>query len=488
MDAQADVDCDDAVLAMARPTSAELGLAPWDAMQDLDSLPARIAFLNQLHSQVCTNSTGSSGPGHAGSPRVAIFTVWNGNRWGLRRSLLPWMQWHMQQGVCRYYVLYEGRDRTALAMMGNITALRPMLVTAPLAPLNESKAYKAWAVTDEWGRQIGNHQLMAKQDYGLNRAFAWARAEGQQWLAHIDVDELIYPGTTLQGDLSAVPPWVAWVKLYNHEAVVESADVTNKYEEVTLFKTAGDLLTNGTEHLQWPFRLGTHGSHYLLYVNGKAMGRVDRGPLISWGPHDMVGDRNDTWKHPVHNPEGKVVMGVSGASLLHLTSTSWPDLLGKARSACPPSYRLAAMAGNKTKLQDCIIMTFDQEAYTAAARGEREAAAFWLTNCLLAEGAVRISDSWQPGPPHPPKCKVFRNVSLAIRLQLRAGILLRATAPQQEGAEAEEVKEAEEVEAEEAEEEEEEAEEGDAGEAEEGEQAGRQEEGDRDKEDAKQVT
>ena len=36
--------------------------------------------------------------------KVAAFTVWNGNLWGLRRSLLPWMQYHTQLGVCKFYV------------------------------------------------------------------------------------------------------------------------------------------------------------------------------------------------------------------------------------------------------------------------------------------------------------------------------------------------------------------------------------------------
>lgn len=62
--------------------------------------------------QVCFNiSTRSSVRGEqpdevsSGSlPHIAAFTVWNGNLWGLRRTLLPWMQWSTHLGVCKFYV------------------------------------------------------------------------------------------------------------------------------------------------------------------------------------------------------------------------------------------------------------------------------------------------------------------------------------------------------------------------------------------------
>ncbi len=55
--------------------------------------------------QVCgVNRTG--GNGTVARLKVGAFTVWNGNTWGLRRSLLPWIQWHTQLGVCRFYVSF----------------------------------------------------------------------------------------------------------------------------------------------------------------------------------------------------------------------------------------------------------------------------------------------------------------------------------------------------------------------------------------------
>ena len=47
---------------------------------------------------------GTGGNGTIAQLKLGAFTVWNGNTWGLRRSLLPWLQWHTQLGVCRFYV------------------------------------------------------------------------------------------------------------------------------------------------------------------------------------------------------------------------------------------------------------------------------------------------------------------------------------------------------------------------------------------------
>ncbi|KAG2421983.1 hypothetical protein HYH02_015556, partial [Chlamydomonas schloesseri] len=125
--------------------------------EELESLPTRIAFLNQLTEQVCTNRSSRPGPG--ASLRVAAYTVWMGDTWGLRRALLPWLQWHTQLG----------------------------------------------GVPNFAGRQ----------------AVALAQAEGQHWLAHIDADELLLPATTLQGDLDAVPEHYACIRMLNHESLVE---------------------------------------------------------------------------------------------------------------------------------------------------------------------------------------------------------------------------------------------------------------------------
>eukprot|EP00198_Chlamydomonas_reinhardtii_P002819 XP_001692155.1 predicted protein [Chlamydomonas reinhardtii] len=205
------VDCNEAVKKQALPTSAALGLAPWDLMHELETIPARIKFLNDLYRDVCTNASGVPGPG-------------------------------MQ-------VAFQGRDEATY---------RALLQLAPLLDM----AWLEHAARDDWGRRPGNWRLMSKQGYCGNIAFERARRDGMNWMAHIDADELLIPSVSLAAELAAAPAWAGYLKMHNHEAVIESFEVVNKYEEVTLFKTHDQTLPNRTSDIQWRFRLGTYGTFY----------------------------------------------------------------------------------------------------------------------------------------------------------------------------------------------------------------------------------
>ncbi len=40
--------------------------------------------------------------------RVAHYSMWGGDVWGLRRTVLPALQWHLHAGICRFYVSAGG--------------------------------------------------------------------------------------------------------------------------------------------------------------------------------------------------------------------------------------------------------------------------------------------------------------------------------------------------------------------------------------------
>ncbi|KAG2500357.1 hypothetical protein HYH03_001931 [Edaphochlamys debaryana] len=426
MDSQPLVNCSDAARNQARPTSAELGLAPWDPMQEIESLPARVAFLNYLTKQVCGNGTGAPGPGT--TLRVSAFTVWAGNLWGLRRTLMPWLQYHTQLGVCRYYVAYQGRDLPTLKALRSIHSVRLILVSRPFASERLRKRYQAYERNHTWGHLPGNYKLMIKQDFCGDLALRYAHAERQQWMAHIDPDEMMLPATTLQADLASAPPWAAQVRLNNHEALIESFDVVNKYEEVTLFKTHDSTIANRTGDLQWRLRLGTYDSYYQVYYNGKAVARTDRGFLHPWGPHEFWGKAFPTFKDPVHNPEGESKMVDSRMTLLHLSYASWRDLLAKAHSSCPPEAARAARGGNHTWVEQCFVLEFDRLAFLAAVEGERSAQDFWTINSLFSEHAMR-KDSEDDDDPV--QCRVYHDIERLKELLVRDRLLLRVTQVQQ---------------------------------------------------------
>ncbi|GLI65059.1 hypothetical protein VaNZ11_008485 [Volvox africanus] len=417
---QPNVDCNKALRNQSLPTSADLGLAPWDSMRDLETIPARIAFLNELTKEVCSNASGRVGAGI--HPRVAAFTVWNGNMWGLRRSLLPWMQWSTQLGVCRFYVAYQGRDKQTLRSLEQIRSVSLILISPPFAPTEEVRSWRVHASQNEWAQKPGNWRLMAKQGYCGDIALARARAEGIQWMMHIDADELLLPAVSLAADLASVPAWAAAVKMHNHEALIESFEVNNKYEEVTLFKVHDATLPAKAGDLQWRFRLGTYSAYYQVYHNGKSIVRTDRGYVHTWGPHEFLGPRNTTWADPKHNPAGDFKSVTSQTTLLHVSYASWRDLMSKARTSCPSKFHDYAREGNRTKVKDCFCLDFDLDAYMAAVAGEGAARDYWTITSLFSEGAVRKDDEM---------CKVYRDVPRLKELLIRDRLLIRVTGPQQ---------------------------------------------------------
>ncbi|KAG2487900.1 hypothetical protein HYH03_013480 [Edaphochlamys debaryana] len=341
--------------------------------------------------------------------------------WGLRRSLLPWMQYHTQIGVCRFYVAYQGSDNATLAALRRLPMVRPLLAAPPFAPVGVLREWARYTRDHEGARRPGNHRLMAMQDFCGRMACRLAAEEGMHWLAHIDVDELVLPATTLQADLDAVPTWASYIKMHNHEALVESVDVVNKYEEVTLFKT--HEATMPPKPYTFDFRTGTRESVFLLYYNGKSIVRTDQGPVRPWGPHDFMGEAHERLKHPVHNAEGKWRHDIGRTTVLHMPYTHWRELMTKANISCPrPEFREAALRLNGKKLSECLTMPVDRAAFVAAARGEAAAEAYWVTEMLLSEGAVR---GWRK------YCQVYRNVSHLKHLLVSYGLARRELGPQQ---------------------------------------------------------
>lgn len=91
-------------------------------------------------------------------------------------------------------IAYQGRDRGVLAALRQLLSVSLVLISPPFAPAAEVARWREFAAGSEWAQQPGNWLLMAKQGYCGDLALARARAEGVQWLMHIDADELLLPG------------------------------------------------------------------------------------------------------------------------------------------------------------------------------------------------------------------------------------------------------------------------------------------------------
>lgn len=134
--------------------------------------------------------------------------------WGVRREILPWLQYHTELGVTRFYVstrvpqiqpqslpsvstcnrqsspagvtcslplplpkhlasallpqlLYDGADPTAVELLSRIRHVRLMHLHEPWASAQERAAFEFYSQqAKQWAGQPGNYELMVKQGKG----------------------------------------------------------------------------------------------------------------------------------------------------------------------------------------------------------------------------------------------------------------------------------------------------------------------------------
>lgn len=78
-----------------RTSAADLGLTVSDSLDDVESVPLRIQFLNRLAADVADRGL---------EVHVAIVATVGADLRGVRKELLPWMQYHTELGVSKFYV------------------------------------------------------------------------------------------------------------------------------------------------------------------------------------------------------------------------------------------------------------------------------------------------------------------------------------------------------------------------------------------------
>ncbi|KAL4457894.1 hypothetical protein ABPG75_012759 [Micractinium tetrahymenae] len=389
----------DAAVAASRQqpaTAAGLGLAALDHLNDTASLPHRIAFLNDLHEQV-----------RDGEALLAcIAATVSADVAGVRRDLLPWLQYHTELGAGHFYLLYDGADPEAARLLSSIRHVTLLHIHAPFATAAERERF-AWYVdgaaepsTRQWAGQPGNFGLMVKQGYGLLEALRRAREDGQHWLLHLDPDELFHPGGpafSLTAELAAVPAHVPAVRFMNFEGQPEAADVTNRIEQVTLFRVHKHFISPEAHWYRQKYKLGDSAAFLMLYANGKSAVRVDAPGVHHLGPHFFSGTASPRWQTST-NPRGDWQDIVSDRSvILHYAYSYEQDVVAKAHRSCPDAYLEAARRGDRAKVKECFVIDFDADAYMAAAAGPAAARDFFLERMVLGKGSrVRCGDPHRP--------------------------------------------------------------------------------------------
>ena len=216
----------------ARPDAVELGLPAVDPMQDVSSISARIDFLNELGDEVMGREI----------LKVAVAVTTAVDILGVRRELLPWMQYHTELGVTKFYILYDGVDPAVVEELGKIRHCEVIHIHEPWASATDRALYSAYSnATITWAGGVGNYELMFKQGFCLQEALRRAKAAAWSWLMHLDPDELFHPGghaASITAELALQPVHVPAVRFLNFEGQPEASNIQNRYEQVTLFRVS----------------------------------------------------------------------------------------------------------------------------------------------------------------------------------------------------------------------------------------------------------
>lgn len=196
--------------------------------------------------------------------RVGIVSSW-------RRPADPfrWLHYHVRKGITAFYIMLEDTPELPRA----IRTYGDELAT------QYGKAVKIHTETRAVDRAAEDnyHDLQGRQAAWVDRAIDLARADGVQWLFHIDDDEILHPGDAANPSdwgtvLAAVPPSCDAVHLTNLEAFAP-ANIAGPF----LMDHGVRFLPRGCAHL------------YSAYTNGKAGVRTAAPNMHAAGPHNFGG-------------------------------------------------------------------------------------------------------------------------------------------------------------------------------------------------------
>ena len=378
------------------------------------------------------------------------------------------------------YILYDGSDPAAVESLRAIRHVELIHIHEPWATPAEHALWEAQqALVNIWQGSKGNYELMAKQGFCLQEALRRSRAEilpsnstaegvanlgsdevdsqaqfknknilsekkkgsavkqwpGGTWLMHLDPDELFLPGGnegSLAAELSRQPAHVPAVRFLNFEGQPEVGDISNRYEQVTLFRIHKHFITPEAFWYRNRFKLGENAAFLYLYANGKSAVRIDAPGSKPSGPHYFTGDASSRWITP-DNLQGSWVNYVSDTGVvLHYAYTNPSEVAAKAHRSCPGKFSNATSGevNRKVVKNECFIIDFDADAFMAAKSGLKAVDDFFYSRNVLSEGApvrcARADDYSQANG----WC-ALSNIPRFIHLMEKVGLMKRVVLPQE---------------------------------------------------------
>lgn len=349
---------------------------------------------------------------------VAIATTVQHDANSVESAILPWIQYHVEMGIAKFYIFYDGEDLSAVHILSH-EALKGivdvMLVKQHLGASDDM--INRYTFFDKMidPNAEGNKRLMKKQKFGVDQAIAKAHNDGQTWIIQIDVDELFLPSghDSIPAALNNVPPDVPAVRFMNFESQAEAGDITDPFLQINLFRIHMYFTTPEGHAFRSKVKQGLNTGFLYLYANGKSAARLSADWDVSqFGPHYFNGNK-DNWVNPISND----------SFILHYCYTNPNELVRKAKRSCPKHFGKPALY--EEVKNDCFILDADARAFMAANTGNAEA--FFYQNFVYSEGAPvycendRTSKSgW---------CSLS-DIAALKEMMIRIGLLKRFTLPQ----------------------------------------------------------
>lgn len=208
---------------------------------------------------------------------LGIISTVRVQNWGAFQS---WWRHHSRLGFKRFY-LYMDPEDSAISKVERLAgvevvvvdeAYRERLTHHPYAQQHAGQIYAKGSAT------TSPDALTALQLCNMATALDFARRDGVQWLLHIDIDELFYPGEGNATEhfqlLDALA--IGQARYINHEAIPSREEHEDCFREITLFKRNGAEIPPNVFESVKPF-WNKRGAYFLAYDNGKCAVRTIAG-------------------------------------------------------------------------------------------------------------------------------------------------------------------------------------------------------------------
>lgn len=293
-------------------------------------------------------------------------------RWGLSSTIkapvadiLGFCAFHIEQGAHRLYIYLDDPDSAAYPFLKAHPKIRVRLCD------------------DGWwrkrtGKRPGKHQVRQS----LNATHAYARPADVDWLIHMDVDEYLWPDTTVTNHLALQSSDILTIRVRPAESLAGNG---------TFFKS---FVPSGPDRPQIVNRLyPTFGS----YLRGGFLSHTAGKVFVRTGLNDLTIRIHNVYQGGIMNPGERELEGIT---LLHRHAHTWNDWQAHFRyrlqhgsyRADLPALRPADQGG--MNLND-LFHLLEQEGETEGLRAfydEVMSDEAGLVQRLQAEGLLRQHD------------------------------------------------------------------------------------------------